>query len=242
VNVLVDVVIPARDEADRIGSCVTSVVRAAERLRQTRPGDDARLTVVLDSCTDDTEVQVHRALRDTSLQFHVLSTAAGAVGVARGMGAHAALRVPAEQSRRWLANTDADSVVPEEWLVRHVEAFRHGADVLVAGVVPDPADLDDDVLERWRAVHTGDEALGHVHGANLGLSSDAYRSLGGFAELAEHEDVDLVSRARALGLVVSATLESPVVTSGRFVGRTPGGYAEHLRDSYATPTTTAGVR
>ncbi|MBK0296768.1 hypothetical protein IAE22_33135, partial [Bacillus sp. S34] len=47
-----------------------------------------------------------------------------------------------------------------------------------------------------------------------------------------HEDVRLVERARALGFDVRATTELPVVPSGRFDGRTPGGYAEHLRRTY----------
>jgi hypothetical protein len=41
-----------------------------------------------------------------------------------------------------------------------------------------------------------------------------------------------VARARALGFQVDATVDLPVVTSGRFAGRTPGGYAEHLRQRY----------
>jgi hypothetical protein len=83
------------------------------------------------------------------------------------------------------------------------------------------------------------EANGHVHGANLGVRASVYRSAGGFADLAEHEDIDLVARCRALGATTVASARADVLTSGRQVGRTPGGYAGYLRtslvDGEATP-------
>ena len=119
-----------------------------------------------------------------------------------------------------------------DWLVQQLDALVTGAHVLVGAVVPDPDDLDAVVLARWQATHPPGATLGHVHGANLGIRADAYRALGGFDPVPEHEDVRLVARARALGLRVDATTSLPVVTSGRFAGRTPGGYAEHLRRTY----------
>jgi hypothetical protein len=118
------------------------------------------------------------------------------------------------------------------WLVQQADALADGAHLLVGAVVPDPDDLDPVVLARWRASHPPGATLGHVHGANLGVRADAYRALGGFDPVPEHEDVRLVARARDRGLRVDATTSLPVVTSGRFAGRTPGGYADHLRRTY----------
>jgi glycosyltransferase involved in cell wall biosynthesis len=233
-SVLVDVVVPARDEADRIGDALTALVEAAAELRRLRPGDDARITVVLDDCRDDTEAVV-RAVRRRGTRITVLEVAAHAVGVARAHGAARALRRPAHAPHRWIANTDADSRVPVGWLVQHADAARSGADLLVGAVVPDPSDLDAETYRRWRAAHRDDSALGHVHGANLGVSAAAYERLEGFGSVPEHEDVDLVARARSAGFAVVATLDEPVVTSGRLDGRTPGGYAEHLRRTYTGP-------
>ncbi|QZQ54470.1 glycosyltransferase [Curtobacterium sp. TC1] len=223
----IDVVVPAHDEEDRIGACLGALSRAADRLGAERPEFDVAVTVVLDGCTDGTAAVVERypvaALRTEHL----------GVGRARTVGTAHALRThPAAPSRRWLAHTDADSRVPDGWLVQQADAFTSGAHLLVGAVVPDPDDLDPVVLERWIAAHPPGAALGHVHGANLGVLAAAYLAVGGFDPVPEHEDVRLVGRAQALGLRVDATIDLPVVTSGRFAGRTPGGYAEHLRLQY----------
>jgi len=65
-----------------------------------------------------------------------------------------------------------------------------------------------------------------------------YVAAGEFPDLDEHEDVALVHAARSLGARVVATDENEVVTSGRFWGRTPGGYAAFVR---ATHERIAGV-
>ena len=44
-----------------------------------------------------------------------------------------------------------------------------------------------------------------------------------------HEDVRLVDAIRRDGAAVVATATAPVVTSGRFVARTPEGFAGYLR-------------
>ncbi|ROP64197.1 glycosyltransferase family 2 protein [Curtobacterium sp. PhB115] len=223
----VDVVVPAHDEEDRIGACLDALLVACERLAVDRPGTNVAVTVVLDGCTDGTSAVV------AGYPVSVVETEHVGVGRARTIGAAHALRAhPGDPSHRWLAHTDADSRVPERWLVQQADALAAGTHVLVGAVVPDPDDLDPVVLARWRRAHPPGAALGHVHGANLGVLAAVYTALGGFDPVPEHEDVRLVERARATGFVVDATIELPVVTSGRFAGRTPGGYAEHLRQQY----------
>jgi glycosyltransferase involved in cell wall biosynthesis len=223
----IDVVVPAHDEADRIAACLDALLVAVDRLAAERPGFDAAVTVVLDGCTDGTASVVERYAVD------VLTTDRVGVGRARTIGATHALRAhDGDPAARWLAHTDADSRVHERWLVQQSDAFTSGAQVLVGAVVPDPDDLAPAVLDRWTRAHPPGAALGHVHGANLGVLAAAYVSLGGFDPVPEHEDARLVARARALGFRVDATVDLPVVTSGRFAGRTPGGYAEHLRQRY----------
>lgn len=223
----IDVVVPAHDEADRIGRCLDALAVARARLAAERPETEASVTVVLDGCTDGTAAVV------AGHPVDVVTTTRVGVGRARTLGVAHALRAhPAAAADRWLAHTDADSRVPEGWLVQQVDALRSGAQVLVGAVVPDPDDLDPVVLDRWTLAHPPGAALGHVHGANLGVVAAAYTAIGGFDPVPEHEDVRLVRRARALGFRVDATIELPVVTSGRFAGRTPGGYAEHLLRQY----------
>jgi hypothetical protein len=156
------------------------------------------------------------------------------VGAARRIGVAAALAASAARSDRlWIANTDADSIVPAHWLTGQAAIARRGPELMLGTVTPEFADLSAEQQDAWRARRT----VGEVHGANLGIRADRYLAVGGFAPLAEHEDVDLVARCVAAGVAPLATDSCDVTTSGRQVGRTPGGYARFLRtDLLADPT------
>ncbi|KTR51649.1 MULTISPECIES: glycosyltransferase [Curtobacterium] len=234
----VDVVVPVHDEEGTMRAALDALAAAVTTLRTAHPSVRSGVTLVLDGCTDGT-AGIVEATRQTDPvwrtgRLRVQTSSRVGVGRARAIGtAHArALPRTAAPDRHWFAHTDADSRVHPDWLVQQVDALLAGAHLLVGAVVPDPDDLDPAVLDRWRAAHPPGATLGHVHGANLGVRADADIALGGFDPVPEHEDVRLVERARALGLDVRATTELPVVTSGRFAGRTPGGYAEHLRRTY----------
>ena len=82
----------------------------------------------------------------------------------------------------------------------------------------------------WLDTHTPGLPNGHTHGANLGMRASTYLGVGGFSDLDEHEDVALVDACRRVGAAICATDAAEVLTSGRFIGRTPGGYAGYLRD------------
>ena len=82
----------------------------------------------------------------------------------------------------------------------------------------------------WLDTHTPGIPNGHTHGANLGLRASTYLAVRGFDPVDEHEDVRLVEACRRLGASVVASDAAEVLTSGRFVGRTPAGYAGYLRD------------
>src|SRR6185312_2937931 len=111
-----------------------------------------------------------------------------------------------------------------------LSAARSGADALVGSVVPLLYDLDEARRTAWLASHSPGSTLGHVHGANLGVRADAYRAAGGFAALAEDEDVSLVEHLRAAGARIAHTEHEPVTTSSRLNGRVAGGYARYLTE------------
>jgi glycosyltransferase involved in cell wall biosynthesis len=226
----IDVVVPAHDEATLIGASIGALLDAREHALAAEPLLEVGVTIVLDACTDGSRSVVERFGGAVGL----VEIDARNVGAARRAGIAAttdhSTGVPLD--RRWIANTDADSRVPADWLEAHLRAFERGTDVLLGTVRPDFADLDAAGRSRWLLSHPPGHLPGNVHGANLGIRLDRYELLGGFASLAEHEDVDLVARARTAGLAVRATLDSPVVTSGRRTGRTPGGYAQFLARIY----------
>jgi glycosyltransferase involved in cell wall biosynthesis len=221
VSARIAVVVPARDEAERIDACLTSIEIAALSIPA-----HVDVIVVADGCLDDTAARARRH------GAHVLETSGSNVGGARLSGVRRALR----RGATWIANTDADSTVPADWLAVQLALEADGVDVVVGTVRPRFAELDAAEVAAWRRTHEDGQSLGHVHGANLGVRAHAYARAGGYRELPEHEDTDLVARLQATGAVVVATGAHEVETSGRHVGRTPGGYARYLREDLARHT------
>lgn len=219
------VVIPVHDEEALLGACLRSVVAAAERVRPVAAR--VRIAVVLDACTDRS--------RSVAARFPVelVTVAERAVGAARRAGCERVLRRVAGGGVQWIAHTDADSVVPPNWLTHQLDLMRSGADLMIGTVRPDFADLGPRHVAHWQSTHRPGHPNGHVHGANLGIRAALYRAIGGFAAIPEHEDVALVAAARAAGAVIVASDAGEVLTSGRLLGRTPGGYAAYLREQSA---------
>lgn len=178
-----------------------------------------------------------RSMFDGTSDSAVVLIGARSVGAARGAGVETALhhrRVGLDE--RWIASTDADSRVPSDWFEVHAAAFDAGTDVLLGSVRPDFDDFSEQDVRRWNETHPAGHLPGNVHGANLGIRADRLQQLGGFSTAPEHEDVDLVERARAAGLEIIPTLDGVVATSGRRQGRTPAGYAAFLAAEYPLVT------
>ena len=220
------VVIPARDESELIGRGLASVLAAKEYARSRLPDTRVSVVVVADRCTDDTAA-VARSFAGVT----VAEIDAGNVGLARRTGVMLALESSATlPALVWIASTDADSVVPDNWLVEHARLARDGAGVVLGSVRPDFGDLSDEQARAWTARQAAVGTVGEIHGANLGVRADIYLAAGGFPCLPEHEDVTFVDHCVALGADIVATDRCEVTTSGRQVGRTPGGFARYLRD------------
>ena len=221
------VVIPARDEEELLPSCLDSVDLAVQHLRASRPDIACHVFVVLDSCQDGS-ADVVAGCPGAS----VVAVEAGCVGVARAAGVEAAAEWASTLGAAplWVANTDADSTVPQNWLAEQVRLAHEGHDLVVGMVQPTPGDLTVEELRIWRARHRAAQGHHHVHGANLGFSLAAYRSVGGYRPLPVHEDVDLVATMRSAGVSSTAPGEPRVTTSGRRAARAPGGFAGYLAD------------
>jgi hypothetical protein len=225
----VAVIVPARDEQHCIAGCIDGVRGSIRRLQAIRPDVRARIVLVLDECTDDT-----LAVVPAGPDLDVLGVRARSAGGARAVGAaHVLESLTGAANLVWLANTDADSCVPADWLVEMVADAERGAHLVLGTVEPD-AFLDGRAETLWRRRHQLIEDHPHVHGANFGIRADTYRQLGGWATIATGEDVDLAERAaRDPELVVRRTARIPVVTSSRAQGRAPAGFASYLSDLVA---------
>ena len=131
------VVVPARDEEALVGRCLAALQAARQAARAVLPDLTVDLVLVLDRCTDGT-----RSVALGHLDVRLVDLDEGRVGAARAAGVRDALdRATTDPDRTWLASTDADSAVPEGWILEHVRLADAGADVVVGTVRPDPADL-----------------------------------------------------------------------------------------------------
>ncbi|WP_442543031.1 glycosyltransferase [Arthrobacter sp. KN11-1C] len=225
----VAVVVPARNEAERIAPAIRAICRAAAQLRAARPGVDIGVVVVLDSCDDGTGEAVVDAASPAGC-LSLLDVRLHSAGASRAAGIRAALTATtAAPERIWLANTDADSVVPPHWLCGQVELAEAGADAVLGTVEPNPNELDKGLLNAWAHRHRFAENHPHVFGANFGVRASHYLRVGGFEPVSLHEDRILAERLRRAGSAVVATDTLRVITSSRLHGRAPHGFAGYLR-------------
>jgi glycosyltransferase involved in cell wall biosynthesis len=222
----VAVLIPARNEEALLGRCIESVIRAIDTLPVT-----IRATIVLVSdCSTDHTAEIGYSL--IGEYGSVLQTRAGTVGTARALAASYAIeKMTAPLSKFWLANTDADSIVPSSWLRDQIDFAASGIEA-VAGIISVDGfeEHGPEVPERFRTSYSihSDGTHPHIHGANLGVRADRYVEVGGWADLQTGEDHDLWGRLKRSGARLLSSVQLQVATSGRRAGRAPNGFAGAL--------------
>ncbi|MET0135593.1 MAG: glycosyltransferase, partial [Kibdelosporangium sp.] len=203
----VAVVVPARDEQSSIGACLRGIQAA---VRVLPPAVASTVCVVLDRCQDGTGA-VARSMADV-----VVDSLDGPLGGVRDIGVRRSLTYPADEC--WVLNTDADSVVPPDWIATHLRFAERGAhavagDVRLAGW----DDYDESFRTTYRQLVRGSRE--RIYGANLGLRGDVYLAVGGFELLPTGEDQRLWDRVKLAGCRTVNTARAPVVTSSRTRGR-----------------------
>ncbi|KJK07338.1 MULTISPECIES: glycosyltransferase family 2 protein [Pseudomonas] len=213
---MIAVIIPAHNEARRLGRCLSAVRLAAHEVEQT--GQQVQVLVVLDRCSDGSAAVAQRHGVQT------LRVDAGNVGIARRLGAALML----ERGARWLACTDADSRVPAHWLTWQLQC---AADAVCGTVHVERWQpwQDAELRRRYRNSYQACENHRHIHGANLGVCAQAYQRVGGFAPLPAHEDVHLVKALLASGARIVWTARHSVATSSRGDSRAAHGFGDALK-------------
>ncbi|MCY7315928.1 MAG: glycosyltransferase [Rubrivivax sp.] len=211
---MIAAIIPAHDEADHIGACLQSL-RVASRSGRLK-GETVLVVVVADDCSDTTATLASQA------GASVLSIQARNVGTARGLGAQFALCAGA----RWLAFTDADSVVGEDWLADQLALESDAVCGTVA--VRHWGNYGARMQQHFERAYTDADGHEHIHGANLGVSASAYLRAGGFKPLASSEDVALVEALRKVGARIAWSARPRVETSARRAFRAPRGFGATL--------------
>jgi cellulose synthase/poly-beta-1,6-N-acetylglucosamine synthase-like glycosyltransferase len=221
----VGVVVPAQNEETSIEPCIKSIRASCESAQL----GDYWIAIVADSCEDDTVPRARRAVDGVG---EVLECNFRSAGSARRLGVDAVLAHfgGRDLNRIWLANTDADSRVPSDWLTVQLRLADAGV-AAVAGIVKLEEGGSSAAHECYRATYftRPDGTHGHVHGANLALRADAYRDAGGWAHRPLAEDHCLWDRLKRRGWRLSSPVSSVVVTSARLIGRARGGFADTMR-------------
>lgn len=220
------IVVPAHDEEELLPSCVSALRRAAAQVDVA-----VELLVVLDACTDGSAA--------AASPVATVAVDARNVGVARRTGFDRLLATRAAgvaDQHCWLATTDADSVVPADWLIRMAAHAAAGWDAVAGTVrVVDWSGHTAQVKQTWHDTYDTRDHHPHVHGANLGVRADAYQNVGGMPALGLSEDAELVSGLQLAGRAVLHAGDLAVTTSGRRQSRTEGGFATFLRDLSDAP-------
>lgn len=230
--------VPARNERDHLPKCLRAIAAAAGNARQ-ELGIGVAVAVADHRSTDDTYAAARIELsKYFDLDWLVMrDDTSRTVGHVRYRLIEAALAEwpDTDGADRWLLTTDADSIVPLNWITGLLgHAHRTRADA-VAGMAhldeaPPPAVADE--YRRIVAAGVHGDQHDHVYGANLAVSLRAYREVGGFADVTSGEDRDLVRRLRVAGWVVSSALEPAVITSARHPGRAAVGLGALLKRIY----------
>jgi glucosyl-3-phosphoglycerate synthase len=232
------VVVPARDEEQRVGACLDALAAQVE----VEPAS-YEVIVVLDDCSDGTEGAVDKArLRWPELSLSTMIGPGHGAGPARatGMDVACARLESVGKTDGLLATTDADSVVSPDWIARQLEAIEAGAEAIGGEVILDAGEAsrlprevvrrrDAELVERTRiARRRGPAEHAHFSGASLGLTPRAYRRAGGMGWLAALEDQELEDRLTESGVAIHRLRPVQVITSARTDGRAERGLAQDL--------------
>ena len=208
------ITIPAHNEEASITQCVAAAIAAGRH--DALNGEQVQVLVVADACSDRTAMLARRA------GATVLVVNNRNVGAARATGADFAL----DHGARWLAFTDADTIVSPDWLVKQLQCK---ADVVCGTVSIDEWHRDAESA-RLHFLQTYCDVDGHrhIHGANLGVSAQAYKQAGGFQPLCAHEDVALVRALQAAEATICWSAQPRVRTSCRLTSKTGAGFGATL--------------
>lgn len=211
---MIAIIVPAHNEEAYISACLASLNAAA--LHADLAGEPVLTMVVLDACTDATGALARQ------MGAKCLDVQKRNVGLARQAGARFALACGA----RWLAFTDADSTVAPDWLAAQLAL---NADAVCGTVaVGDWGAYGQRMQRHFDLTYTDADGHAHIHGANLGVSAQAYVAAGGFLGLKTGEDVALVASLKRMGAHIAWSSKPRVVTSVRPDYKAPDGFGATL--------------
>lgn len=197
----VSIIIPARNEAANIQACIASV------LANNYPRELMELIVVDDHSTDDTNTLVNQ-FPETTVRCISLSDSLPGQSQLNAYKKKAIETGIAQASGRLIVTTDADCMVPANWLLHIVALFEEKQPVMIAGAVDYITDrklihifqsLDFLSMQGITAAVHALQMGNMCNGANLAFSKEAFHAVGGYTgvtHLASGDDYLLMMKMR----------------------------------------------
>ena len=244
------VAVPVHDEQDHIVACLTALSTQIDT-----PNGAIGILLFLNNCSDCTGELVAAFSQKCGCSLRVVTEdhSSSSAGWARRRAMDAAvawLEEAGAEPEGVVLTTDADSVVPPDWVARNLAALAAGADAVAGRLALDPGDAASlpAALHRRGALEAKYEALlteivarldpipGNPwphhwcrSGASLAVRASTYHAIGGMPDVPLGEDRAFVEALLAHDLVVRHDPDLVVVTSGRLQGRAVGGVADTIR-------------
>lgn len=197
------VVIPARNEAANIKACIDSV------LNQGYPNEHFEIIVIDDFSEDDTAFIV-KAISANNPQVHLLSLADYyKPGELNSFKKKAIEKAVSKANGNWIVTTDADCIVPKQWLALYNQYIIQEQPVFIAapvmfieeqGVLNEFQLLDFMALQGVTAAAVGAGKHSMCNGANLAFEKSAFIAVGGYQgvdHIASGDDMFLMHKMKA---------------------------------------------
>jgi glycosyltransferase involved in cell wall biosynthesis len=247
------VAIPAKNEAKRIGACLAALQDQRDLDGRRLPPSAFKMVVLANDCSDNT-ANAARAMADPRVkvvELRLPSQHANAGG-ARRAAMEAAMALLPDGRPGLVCTTDADSRPRPDWLAQILKSIQAGAQAVAGAVDFEPEEaqtLRFSALRRLEGRYAALQAEvmarvdpethnpwpNHIWawGANLAVTADAYRRVGGLPPAPLAEDRAFIDALRRHDVPVRHCLEARVWTSARRQGRAPGGLASLVDDHVA---------
>ena len=244
------IALPVRNEAARLGPVLHALARTVLASQR-----DAVVVAAVNDSSDGSARIIREFAAHAILPVVIVEAQFGSIG----NGAPVARRLAMDIGSRLapsapLLTTDADTIVPREWLSTYLEAFERGWHLVCEDIELDDrelARLDPRVseigtverayqvtCERLWTAWTGNERSAdpvRASGASMGIAGPAYRLVGGLPTPECGEDRALLQRCRAAGLQTHALPNIGTRSSARLDSRAKGGCGETLRYRHSEP-------
>ncbi len=199
------VVIPAYNEEDYIGLCLESLAWQKTNTKFE--------VVVIDNKSTDKTNQIAKSFKD-KLNLRVIIEKEQGRGVARWRGFE-------EANGKIIFSTDADTILPEDWIERFMNYFKNEEIVAVTSLcnIDQPSRIDKAIFKFFLLLANEGHriALGHywLSGFSYAIRKETYIAAGKIDKnLDALDDVDLARRVRKLGKI-KLVRNLPVLSSSR---------------------------